>query len=57
MYLVAFCSFSLLLLHSWLTGGFLLFLRSAHTQAMAYLTGAIAGDKIVEEYGWDNGIA
>ncbi len=26
---------------------------SAHTQAPAYLTGAIAGDKIVKEYGWD----
>ena len=27
---------------------------SAHTQAMAYLTGAIAGDKIAKEYGWDD---
>ncbi len=26
---------------------------SSHTQAPAYLTGAIAGDKIVKEYGWD----
>lgn len=29
-------------------------LPNAHTQAMAYLTGAIAGDKIVKEYGWDD---